>query len=70
MNKTRKKRNVHRQVDNFALHLTDAHNKATLIKVRWITTKVKPSFIRLMRCIGYEQEFNDASIGIKSLSKI
>ena len=70
MNKTRKKRNVHRQVDNFALHLTDTNSKETLIRVRWVTTKVKPSFIRLMRCIGREQEFNDASIGIKSLSKI
>lgn len=70
MNKTRKKRNVHRRIDNFALHLTDVHNNDTLIRVRWTTTKAKPNFKRLMRCVGKGEEFDNCSMGIKSISKI
>ena len=70
MNKTRKKRNVHRRVDIFALHLTDTNNNDTLVRVRWTTTKVKPNFTRLMRCVGKDEEFDNHLVGIKSISKI
>lgn len=68
--KTRKKRNVHRQVDNFALHLTNTDNDDTLIMVRWHNIHIKPNFKRLMNLVGKGKEFDNCLIGIKSISKI
>ena len=71
MNKARKKRNVHRQIDNFVLHLTDTNtNNTFLYLVRWHTTHIKPNAKRLMNVIGKVKEFNNCSMGIKSISKI